>query len=221
MFRVKIILLVAAAGLLYWGFQEWRVSSGASAEPEAVQLAEIEAGKTFDNNHVKFGPHVAVYGASVYEYSQSKYDRSSPNDSTRVSHCFYPVLAATHPFVTAIDALEEQYPEGIPDEVEFPDISNFAVLVKTKRFSTIGSIPDGLAEEDAVQGLVINRISSLDKDEKRLINENFPGVDTHKLWILGEGRKPASIVFSFGILGAGALLGLLGLGWIVAGFASS
>jgi hypothetical protein len=219
MFRIKIILIVIGGVLAFFGFQEFRLSSGASGEPVSADLAAAEAGTEPSSPHVVFGPHSAIYGASIYEYRQSKYSREEPGPSTKVSHAYYPVISTEHPFNVAWDALAEKYGsfDEVPETETFPDLTTFAVLVKTKRFDTVGSIPDGISDEPSIQGLLINRVSGLDKEEEKLIKQSFPQVDVDSLLILEEGRKPSGYLKSFGMIFGGAVLALLGVGWFFVG----
>jgi hypothetical protein len=91
------------------------------------------------------------------------------------------------------------------------------VIVKTHKFKTIGAIPDGLDMEDSVQVLVINRIDSLGQEERELVLENSPGVNLDKVWIVEEGRRPASLAKSGGMTFGGVLLAAPGVDWMFSG----
>ena len=211
MFRIMLALLIGGCVLAFFGIQEYRVSMGTSAEPELVDLHALETGAEISNNHVKVGEHVAVFGACVYEYEESSL--GGMNDSSKVTHLYYPIISDEHDFFQAINRLAEKYgdPFDAPD-AEWPDIDEFAVLVKTKRFSTIGSIPDGLQDEGEVQGLVVNRISSLDSEEKQLVNQSFPRLDLNKVLILEQDRHPASLAKSLGMIAGGMVMVLISIG---------
>jgi hypothetical protein len=192
------ILFLLAAFPTVFAITEWRVGSTSTAEPLPVELAKLESGSVPENNHLKIGPHTACYFATVYTYTTSKKTRQRPNANTKVDYSFYPILSPAHPYVKQIQKLETKYGDldKVPDE-EFPDLSDFKVLVKTTRFRKVGDIPDdGLHTEGAVQGLVINRISSLNSEEQNLIKRDFPDIDFNKILILDEGRRPSSGLFS-------------------------
>ena len=88
----------------------------------------------------------------------------------KVNHCYYTIFSLEHPI--------------LPSEELDGSADNFAVQVKTNNFSTVGSIPNDIAEIASIKGLVINRISSLDSEEKSLVNQSFPGADLDKVLIL-------------------------------------
>ncbi|MDB2687479.1 hypothetical protein N9Y42_09740 [Mariniblastus sp.] len=213
MFRIKLAMLMGGLVLAYFGVQEYRVSMGTSTEPLAIELAAIEGGEIPSCNHLKVGKHVADYVGCVYEYEE-RYGKTS------ITHLYYPIISHDNSFFTELGALYEKYgdPNDIPDE-EYPEIHNFHVLVKTKRFKTESSIPEGLNAENEIQGLVINLVDSLDAEEKSMIQEDFPEVNLDQVLILEDGRKPASMATSLGMTGGGVLMSLLGLVWLMMGLA--
>jgi len=200
MFRIKIAMIVLGGVLGFFGIQEFRVSSGTSSEPQHVELAQLEKGDIPKNTHLQIGSHYAVYGATIYEYEQSKYEASSgPSPSSKLTMCYYPIISLNHPFVEAMENDED---------FEFGQL---AVLVKTKRFKKFGAIPDVLmTEENAVQGLVINTVDSLDREEEKLLKQRFPRIDVDNVLILQEGRKPTSLFASGGMILGGLALILVG-----------
>ena len=178
-------------------------SSGTSREAKQVELAELEQGEAPTNTHLRISSHLALYGASVYEYEESKYSSGAPSGSAKVNHCYYPIYSVEHPVMVAF-ANEE--------EIDEAQLGTFAVMVKTKRFKTVNSIPDGIDEAASVQGLVINRIGSLDSEEKKLVKQSFPTVNFDKVLILEEGRKPSSLLITLGMLLGGLALIVVGVG---------
>ena len=179
MFRIKLVLIVIGGVVAFMGFEEFKVSSGASAEPVDVELATLEQGGELPNVHARITGHIAVYGGSVYEYEQGQNAGGAPGVGAKVNHCYYPILSIEHPFIQAVASDNEN-----------ADFDNFAVIVKTDRFKTVGAIPDGIDAVDSIQGLVVNRITSLDSEEKDLVRQSFPGVNLDKLLILEDGRAP-------------------------------
>lgn len=201
-FRLQIAALVGGAMLAFFGVQEFRVSSTATVDPIEIDLAAVERGETPTNNHWRLGEHIAVYGACVYQYRQSKYETGEPGRSTKLDYCYYPVLSYEHPFI-------QQFGEA-ESGADVP-LNDFRVLVKTKKYQTLGAIPEGLGNQESVQGLVVNLISGLDSEEKDLFTGSFPGLDTDKLLLLEAGRAPASVGKSLGMI-AGGLALMVGAG---------
>jgi hypothetical protein len=217
---VKIFLVAGGCVLGWMGIQEYRVSSGASAEPQLVELAKLESGSAPQDNHLKLEKHVAVYPAVIYSYSQSKYDKSAPKPTTSVSFAYYPVISTEHPFVGELAvylARQKAAPKNQPPTGPVPMIKKFKVLVKTKRFKTVGDLPQMLKVEESLQGLVINKIKTLDKKEAELIKQSFPTLDLDDILIVEEGRKPSSGLKSWSMIIGGGVLVLAGVGLFLAG----
>jgi len=212
MFRLKLGLIIGGLVLAYFGVQEFRLSMGTSTEAVQVDLAALEKGEALENNHVLMGEHYADYAGCVYEYEEG---------NGRVTHTYYPVISENHSFFAGLEKLAEKYDSiNAAPESEWPTIDTFKVLVKTKRFKNVKSIPEGLGNEDKIQGLVINLVESMDSEEEKLIKQTFPKLNIDDVLIVEEGRKPSSALASFGMMGGGGLLSLLGLGWLAAGFGS-
>lgn len=207
MFRIKLIVAVLGGIIVFWGVQEFRVSQGTSAEPVAADLAALESGREPPNAHLQLGPHLALYPALVYEVTQSKYATGDPGPTAKVNHCYYPIISLNHPVVRSEDPNAQ--------------LDKFAVLVRSKRFNTIADIPEESRQEASISGLVVNRIQSLDKEERKLILESFPSLDLDKVLLLEDGRRPASLAKSGGMIGGGLLLGLIGVAWMFLGTAST
>jgi hypothetical protein len=211
-------MAVLGGMLAFFGVQEWRVSTGTTEEPIAVDLAEVESGQQPANAHWNLGEHVAVYTGGVYEVSQSKYDTGQPGPDAKVNYYYYPVMSVQHPFMQQLKSLAEKYgsTEAIPEE-EAPPLNDFAVLVKTKQFKTLGAIPDSWDVVPNLEGLVINQISSLSGEEVQLFQESFPGLNTDKLLLLEADRHPASTAKSVGMISGGSIVALAGVAWMFAG----
>ncbi|PHS15782.1 MAG: hypothetical protein COA78_04885 [Blastopirellula sp.] len=214
MFRIKIILVIAGGALCFWGFQEFRVGSSASAEPEDVSLSDIESGNIPDNTHLRIGEHAALYPGSVYTYEEEGSGGGMPSNSAKVRYAYYPIISLEHDFMQQLAALENA--ENI-DEFAEPTLDGLAVLVRTNDFKTIGAIPDDIVIEESVQGLVINRISSLDEEEKDLLRQSFDTIDFDKVLILSDDRKPSSVFVTVLMMLGGVGLSLVGIGLFFVG----
>ena len=102
------------------------------------------------------------------------------------------LVSPAHLFVKSLDRLQFVEPEELGEETEILSLDDFRVIVRSSRFDTVDELPvESLACEDSVSGLVVNQISSLDRQERELLQESFPKLDFDKLIILAEGRKPS------------------------------
>ena len=217
---IKLAMIVGGGFLAFMGFQEFKVSKGTAGGPAAVDLAALESGSVeVTNPHVKVGPHMSAYWDCIYEYEQSKYDSGEPGPDAKVNYVYYPIISVEHPYVGEVAAFQEKYAEvdQLPADALIPKISAPAIVVKTNVFKTIGEIPNDMLKTQALEGLVINRIASLKSEEEDLLRQGFGNFNAEKVLILEEGRKPASKGKSFGIMGGGGVLILLGILWLFAG----
>jgi hypothetical protein len=135
------------------------------------------------------------------------------NDNTTISECFYPIVSTSNPAVQKIRDLEKKYGslDDVPDDVAIEPPAQFSVVVKTTRYKKVGDIPaTGIRTEPQVQGLLLKRVSALGYQEKKLIQDSFPGMKMDNVLVLEEGRRPSSTWWCFTRVGLGVLSILLG-----------
>ncbi len=163
------------------------------------------------------GKHLALYSASVFEYELERDETESAfvPAGTPINFCLYPVISKNHPYHAELAEWRKRM--GAGERADEPEIREIAVLVKTERYATVGGIPDEAAWENSIQGLVINRIRSLQSDERRLILDSLPGVDLTRVLILEDGRTPTSTGGSMLLFLLAALSGGGGIACFVLG----
>lgn len=219
MVRIKILVVVGGLALAYHGYEEYTLAKVATPDPVKVDVAAIERGDKQTNAHVRLGDHLRLYGDAIYSYSRKKHETGPPTNATRVSTVYYPVISHQHPFLKRIEELREQSPDlkKLPPGVQKPVLDTVAVIVKTKRFDTVGSIPDKFEASKDLTGLAVNLIESLKEKEKALIRSTFPKVNFDTLMIIEEGRKPSSQSYGLTVMPAGIFIALLGVAWMIKG----
>jgi hypothetical protein len=211
MIRVTLGLIIGGLVLSYFGYQEYQVSEGAGEEPTPFELVKMEHGLSPPNNHVALGEHHALYEGLVFLYDAGHLGFDEPGLSTRVDNAYYPIVSKSHPHMKML--AEWEAAGGDPSEALAPErMQDIAVIVETRRFTTVGELPEQVRLEPGVSGLVVSDIESLDPDAQELLQETFPQVDFDKVIILEEGRQPSSPAASFGLMSLGGLLMLGGLG---------
>ena len=210
--RVMIVLVVGGIALAVFGWMEYQVSKDATSDPQRMDVAEFEKAGAIRNNHVELGPHIRFYGAAVYE-AQVPTAGSEPTDSSKCNYAYIPVMDPNHPVWKRVEELQakEEAGEDVPDDA-WPDITDFRILIKCKRFKTVGDIPDTVEGHGPMRGLVVSRVTSLDSDERRLLKESWPDVDFSKIVIIEEDRSPLPVTLTMAMMGGGGLLVLAPLG---------
>lgn len=214
MLRFVFALIGLGGVLAFIGYQEYKVSEGTAKEPVPVSLVKLEYGVEPPNNHVEIGEHAAIYDALIYEYEERMSDPTGEDPGTTVNFVYYPIVSQSHPLAEKLEQMSKRDPESVSDdEYEALGKEKFKVLVRSGRYNKVGELPQGgVARLDKVSGMVVNQISSVGWEEQRLLKQAFPNLDFKDILILQEGRKPSSPTFSFGMMGGGGALALVGVG---------
>lgn len=214
MLRVVFALIGLGGVLSFIGYQEYKVSEGTSKEPVPVSLVKLEFGVEPLNNHIEIGEHSAIYDALIYEYEERFSDPTGDDPGTKVNFVYYPIVSRSHPLAQKLEALSKRDPDSITDaEYDAIGKEQFKVIVRTGRYNKVGDLPPaGVAPQEKIKGMVVNQISSIGWEEQRLLKQSFPNLDFKNLLILQENRKPSSPTASFGMMGGGGALVLVGLG---------
>jgi hypothetical protein len=202
------LMMLVGGCLIWYGVLEQQAGGDASAVAVDVDLGDLEAGKALPGNHIKIGLHHCLYNASVFEYEDGS---GKPTSSSELVWLYSPIISDGHPYMKGLRELEKTHGDlgNVPREAKWPRLENFAVLVKSEAYKTIGEAPKKRKYYESVSGLVINRIESLGDEEKALIRESFPNIDFEKILILEHGREPTSLGGVVAWIGAGALLVLI------------
>lgn len=107
------------------------------------------------------------------------------------------------------------YVPAVPPRIkDDPGVRVIKVLVK----STAARNEDQLYAlgQSPIQGVVINTVSSLGRDEKRLLKESYPNVDFDTCWIIHADKAPASRGKLMGLIGGGSGLAVVAAGLLLA-----
>ena len=202
------LVMIIGGCLIWYGILEYRVGGGASSVAVDVEIADLEAGNALPDNHIRIGLHHCLYGASVFEYED---DSGQPTSSSKLVWLYSPIISDGHSYMDGLRELEKTHGslENVPEDAEWPPLTDFAVLVKSEAYKTLGDVPDQRKYYESVSGLVINRIESLGDQEKSLIREMFPDIDFDKILILEHGREPTSSGVVAALILAGSLFVLI------------
>ena len=190
-FAIVIALLISV-----YGYMEYRVGRNSNKIPASLDIGELEAKHTkLANYHIRLGEHIKMYSESIFM-----------KKGNRVRHLYYPVISKI------------QYNSLLPHlRMKRSSKLKIAVLVRTKEFKKIDDIPNEDITEKSLQGLVINEIRMLSREEKSLLQKTYPNSDFEKVFILEEGRVPSSVAKALFIL-FGALS--VAIGFFVIGMKS-
>ena len=207
--RIAIGLMVAGGFLAYFGYEEYKVGAGASADPVRVDLATLENGTPPPDSHLDIGPHWAIFPVWV-GWGELETDK--------LDYIYYPIVSETHPYNQAWDALLVQYGEQEIPESAMPQLTSLAVLVKSKRYKTESAVPAQWENVGSVQGLLVNEIESLKPGEEQSLRQAFPGLSLENVMILEQDRRPKSALLALAMMGGGVVVILFGAGMLIRGF---
>ncbi len=105
---------------------------------------------------------------------------------------------------------------GVPGQ-NAEKTTNASALVFTLNARDEGSLY-GLVGVPKLKALVTNNLMSIGSEEKKLLQQSYPGTDFAKCLIIQQGREPAGALQVWGMIGGGAVLAVIGLGCLVGGF---
>ncbi|MGE0487628.1 MAG: hypothetical protein AB7S38_00285 [Vulcanimicrobiota bacterium] len=206
MLRLVLIIFVGAGMLIFHGVSEYKLSKGVSTTPEVISLEELEKGVPA-NPYRTIDEHVPMGAGSIY-YGEL--------ESDSIDYAYYPIFTDAE-VAEAVETLAPKH-GGDADQITFAEAFTVLtphVIVKTKRWRTKTALGKAIDEDKfptKVTGMVVNEIDSLKGDERKLLKENFAKLDVDNCVLFEEGRQPSSGGYAFGVMAAGSLLGLLGLG---------
>jgi hypothetical protein len=199
--------------VILMGHTEYELLEKSSAEPVAVELAELEAGQELPNIHIQLGHHWKVWDELIYSYRLKK-GQSEDDPAAKVSYAYYPLVSSSHPHSIAFDQIEATYANmaDVPGDA-WPTLQKFKILVRTEEFKTVGGLRKDLTWTDAneLTGLVVNDVRHLGSGERGLLKESYPGLRLDEVLIVEEGRRPKSLASCLMWMGGGGALVLLGL----------
>ena len=201
MFRFSWAMIVGGGVLVFLAVQDMRLNATAQKEPQQITCAELEKNGAGDNAHIVLQDFLLTTSAFVYE-------EQSGGRWSKVWVPAVPLGGEYHRKVLSM--LDEQ--GNLRGNLPTP--AKVKVIVKSSKVANEREL-NQLADQDTLQGMVVNLISSLGSDEKKLLKESYPFVNFDDCHIVEVGRKPAGTGKLLGFGGGGAVLALLGVGLLV------
>lgn len=191
--RLLAITLGGGIALIHSGWNDLVLRQGTSESPVEVSIEQLEAGELPDSPFWRIGEHVAMTNVGVYQYSRHRGEKAEPTAKTAVQFYYYPVISKQHSLLAGAPSMGN--PSVAFDRVSMPAspaFEDFTVLVKTRRYATVGALPTRATEGAQIQGMAINRVARLSDKERKEFATLFPHLDLDKLVIFEEGRSPAA-----------------------------
>jgi hypothetical protein len=194
--RILLVMILLGGALVYVGVQEKRLAAASKPEPQNVTCAELIKNGPGDNAHVVMSDYL-ILDSLCYETGRSG-------------------KAWTTVWVPAVPFGGEYHKQIIDAakagnlNAQIPTPRDFRVLIKSGKIRDAEAL-DALTGQDTIQGVVVNKISSLGRKERKILADSYPSANLDNVLILEHGRTPASAGKSYGMMGGGGALALLGV----------
>ncbi len=187
MVRLKIAVLVIGAVVGYFGIQEWRLATTAKPTPQRLTASQLVKNGPGKNAHVLLSAYSPVGDQIVYQ-------EKSKGGSWQ---CVWLPLQPVGFFGLA---------PGGP----------VRILFKSKKASNEGELNQIFMGGGPLKGMIVNKIESLGREEKKHLSQGYPGIDFDTCYIFEHERAPASTGKVVGLIGGGGILLLVGMAWAAA-----
>ncbi len=188
LWRVGAVLLILGGVFGFLGFQDWRLSRASSDKPEEITLKALIDRGADGNPNVVVKDFRVLDDLIVYETQ-----RGSPS--------------WTKAWIPAV-------PAGEAAGAGRPNIRALIVSTKAKNKGEL----DGRCKGPQLRAMVVNRIQSLGRSERKLLEEGYPGTNFDSCLLIHEGREPSGGTWLAVCFGLAALLILGGAGVLLLAF---
>ena len=158
MIRIAIALLVGGAILTFFGYNEHKLASSASSDPQTITAADLIANGYGDNAHVSVTDFEMITWETIVLTPED-----NPNKFEKV---WAPVIAFDDPYIEELQALPENATTAPPYK------GQVALILYAKDIKN-GNVLESVAMKDSVQGLVINEIDKLGGDELKELKKSL------------------------------------------------
>ncbi len=187
MVRIGVILLVVAGFLGVFAWKEGTLAAQSSAAPEEIGLKNLIARGPNGNANVVVTDYIMCKNFTY------QYQKNNPNSWTEI---WIPIVP-----LDSVDLKKLKEP---------PSPANVQALFYSKRVHGQGDL--NRLDVPRTQGLVTNRITSLESKIRDMLRQTYPGTNFDKCLIIEEGRAPTSwqlVILAGGGAGVAALAGLV------------
>jgi len=199
---MRFLPLLVGIGLI--GFCAISIVQIHAVEPVDVSIEDVVEGNFPEDTYVRVTGGIAVYR---YAYLQKQ------GEKDKVEVICYPLYSENDEVLDKIATALSTYPsaEAIPINWYKQNL-HCQVLVRTKKYGRLSEIPTE-ADQVAVVGSIRKGATSLHRELKRPLVEDFRAVNLEKTILIEEGHRPGSPIRIWGIL-AGVALIFVSIIWV-------
>jgi hypothetical protein len=201
--RILLAMIVLGGAMAFAGVQQMRLAGAAKPQAQAMSCAKLIRDGVGDNAHVLLTDFIWVDSGIVTETGKR---------GTAWKNVWVPVVPFGGEYHKQVLATLDTATGALP--ANQPKPTDIRVIVQSSRVADEAAL-EALAKQDTLDGVVVNKISSLGSKQKQILAESYPGVNFDNVLVLEHGRVPWSSGKSVGTIAGGAVLSLLGvLGFI-------
>ena len=201
--QVGVAIGVVGVALLLVGVNELRLSAKALPTPQTISYQQLVRDGCGNNAHIRLTNVIPVTEWLVY---------SGKGDDGPWDYVYLPAVADDNPWVAEVieAVLSERKITAMPQGIH--------VLLKFMRVKNVDDLTAKLdkyldQEDVVIPGTIINEISSVNSQEKKLLQGAYRGIDVEKALILEVGRTPSKAKGT-GLSGGGGVTVIVGL-WVL------
>ncbi len=190
--RLNLGLIIGGCVVIVIGFNEFRMKLTSQVKPQNITLAKLLSDGSGDNIYLNLSG-VFIREDFVFEGKSEQ-----------------------GPFQT-IWAPAQPLPAGFNLANGAPPQSGVKIIIKSSDCKTMADV-NALATKGAlssIEGMIVNDITSLGSEEKRLLKSSYENVNFDDCLIFEVGRTPAGMFKVIALWGFGGLLILAGLAWVL------
>lgn len=196
-FKLTVVMIVGGVVLAGFGVYEGLLALQSSAQPQFLTCQELIEDGPGGNRHVTMGDYLLCDWAFVYEVNEDV-----PDDWTNIWVPAVPLGGPFHQRLQAIFQADPNYEGELPTPKDYLIVSSREIEDERQLIA--------LAQADVMQGMVVSGFSSLGSEEKRILTEQFPGIEVDGVQIFQHGRRPFSQALLVAMIGGGLVLVLAG-----------
>ena len=183
----KLLLIGAGVAVVFWGWRERQLASASSGEAHRMTCKQLGDSGPGDNAHVVLTDFLMTH---QIVYAEAK--------SGAWKKVWVPAVPIDSEYAKQLQAAE-----GDATKVAVPRPVKVIVLAKDVKDEMA---LDDLGGKDELEGMVINVIDELGKEERTLLEKSYGDVSGAQIFEVG--RAPTSAVLALLAIAAGALLAL-------------
>ncbi len=195
--RLNVVMAFGGLVMMFIGYREYSLVSLSMPTAKTISMADLLEDGPGDNIHLHITNMLLWEGAYVYE---------ADSEDGPFTMVWIPAISSDSETGQQVLAGIERgaSPTGHPPNIQ--------MILRTDSCVDENAVGQLMLQglQTGIKGMIINEITSLGSDEKKLLSEEYPGVDFEQCYIFEQGREPAGRFKMVALMFGGTLLSLAG-----------